>query len=302
MTTIDYYGRQLSSYKAAFHNHSTMSDGVFIPLEMIDMYSRHGYDIYAFTDHRRTNPVSSYDGRGMTLISGMEMHPRDEPNGVKWHFVALGVPEDMVFQKGLEPQVVVDSINAAGGVAICAHPYWCGLSSAQVNSIKGIVAIEGINTATRYIGRWDSRQLWDELCDAGRLLPAEAVDDSHHSEDLFMSWTNILTDKPLSQQVVIDALRAGDFYASQGPEIKRVSYVDGVFEAEFTPCTEVIGLSNLSSGYCAMCENMNGPQDGIQEISSCQFKLKTRPNGWFRLQLKDKNGRFAWTNPISINN
>ena len=115
-----------------------------------------------------------------------------------------------------------------------------------------------------------------------------------------MSWTNILTDKPLSQQVVIDALRAGDFYASQGPEIKRVSYVDGVFEAEFTPCMEVIGYSNLSSGYCAMCENMNGPQDGIQEITSCQFKLKTRPNGWFRLQLKDKNGRYAWTNPIKV--
>ena len=107
--------------------------------------------------------------------------------------MALGVPEDMVFQKDREPQEVVDSINAVGGVAICAHPYWCGLTSAQVNSIKGIVAIEGINTATRYIGRGDSRQLWDELCDAGRLLPAVAVDDTHHSEDLFMSWTNILT-------------------------------------------------------------------------------------------------------------
>ena len=28
MSTIDYYGRRLTSYKASFHNHSTMSDGV----------------------------------------------------------------------------------------------------------------------------------------------------------------------------------------------------------------------------------------------------------------------------------
>ena len=116
-----------------------------------------------------------------------------------------------------------------------------------------------------------------------------------------MSWTYVLTDKPLSQQVVIDALRAGDFYASQGPEFKRLSYVDGVFEAEFTPCVEAIGLTNLSRGYCAMVENMNGPQDGLKEVSSCKFTLNKVPNGWFRLQIKDKNGRYAWTNPIMVN-
>ena len=155
--------------------------------------------------------------------------------------------------------------------------------------------------STRYIGRDYNMQLWDELSDMGRVLPATAVDDAHRPCDLFMGWTMLLTDKPLSQQVIIDALKAGDFYASQGPEFKRLSYVDGVFEAEFTPCVEVIGLTNLSKGYCAMVENMNGPQDGLKEISSCKFTLNKVPNGWFRLQIKDKNGRYAWTNPILVN-
>ena len=50
-----------------------------------------------------------------------------------------------------------------------------------------------------------------------------------------------------------------------------------------------------------MVENMNGPQDGLKEVSSCKFTLNKVPNGWFRLQIKDRNGRYAWTNPIMVN-
>lgn len=41
----------LNSYKANLHCHSTMSDGVFTPLELKEKYSAAGYDIVAFTDH-----------------------------------------------------------------------------------------------------------------------------------------------------------------------------------------------------------------------------------------------------------
>ena len=46
------------------------------------------------------------------------------------------------------------------------------------------------------------------------------------------------------------ALRQGDFYATQGPEFHFLHFTDGVFSAEFSPCTEVIGLTNFSGGYC----------------------------------------------------
>ena len=78
---IDYYGRKLNAYKSALHSHSTVSDGRFTPFEMIDMYAKQGYQIYAFTDHHKTNPVSTYDGKGMFLLSGMEIHPKG-PRGI----------------------------------------------------------------------------------------------------------------------------------------------------------------------------------------------------------------------------
>ena len=90
---MNFYGRELPVFKCGLHTHSTVSDGSFTPAEVIRKYARAGYDVLAFTDHRKPNPVSTYDGLGMTLISGMEIHPRG-PRNLTWHLLALGIPED----------------------------------------------------------------------------------------------------------------------------------------------------------------------------------------------------------------
>ena len=90
---IDFYGRRLNTYKALLHMHCTTSDGKLAPEEVIRHYAEAGYDAVAFTDHHATNPVSTWDGLGMTLLSGMEMHPMGT-RGISWHIVAVGLPED----------------------------------------------------------------------------------------------------------------------------------------------------------------------------------------------------------------
>ena len=75
MKKISFYGKELPVFKSSLHIHSTVSDGSFSPDEVIKLYAEAGYDVLAFTDHYKTNPVSTYDGRGMTLISGAEIHP-----------------------------------------------------------------------------------------------------------------------------------------------------------------------------------------------------------------------------------
>ena len=85
------YERQV--FKAALHTHTVNSDGQFSPEQVIDMYKSIGYDAIVFSDHKFVNKVSEYDGRGMTLVSGVELHPAG-PRGVDWHILAIGVPED----------------------------------------------------------------------------------------------------------------------------------------------------------------------------------------------------------------
>ncbi|NLE54887.1 MAG: phosphotransferase, partial [Lentisphaerae bacterium] len=96
---LDLYGRVLPTFKGAFHTHTTLSDGIFAPAEVVRLYREAGYDILALTDHRKTNRVSELDSMGLTLISGMEMHPAG-PRGIPWHIVALNVPESFEYPEG----------------------------------------------------------------------------------------------------------------------------------------------------------------------------------------------------------
>ena len=297
---IDYYGRECNAYKAALHIHSTVSDGKFTPEEIITLYSERGFDALAFTDHLKTNKVSQYDSKGMTLISGMEIHPKG-PRDILWHFVGLGLPEDFRHpEDGTAPQEAIDLAKAAGAAVICAHPYWCAFTVDEIAALRNLDGIEVYNTACRKIARGYNMIYWDLLSDKGLVYPATAVDDTHSKNDLFMGWTMIMADDRRPETLVA-SIKKGMFYASQGPEFKRLSYCDGVFEAEFSPCTEVIGLSNFSRGYCVEMENLDGPDTGFREITSCSIKLRPYPHSfWFRLQIMDRNGKFAWSAPIVI--
>ena len=297
MHAINFYGQALNAYKTACHIHSVNSDGQYTPQAVIALYAAHDFDALAFTDHHVTNPVSTYDGRGMTLLSGIEVHPRG-PRGIVWHFLVIGVPETFQNPPPDDAQAAVDAAKAAGAAVFCAHPYWCGLTSAEVASIRNLDGIEVYNSSCRSIGRAYNMECWDELSDMGLVYPALAVDDTHGAQHLFQGWTYVVAEDK-SPAALLAALKAGRLYASQGPVITRLSFEDGVFEADFSPCTEVIGLTNPSRGYGIALEDKEGPGSGVEEITTVRIPLlKDGKKRWFRLQLRDTKGRYAWTAPI----
>ena len=297
MHAINFYGRSLNAYKTACHIHSTNSDGQYTPQAVIALYASHDFDALAFTDHHVTNPVSTYDGRGMTLLSGIEVHPRG-PRNIVWHFLVIGVPETFRNPPPDDAQAAVDAAKAAGAAVFCAHPYWCGLTSAEVATIRNLDGIEVYNSSCRSIARAYNMQTWDELSDMGLVYPALAVDDTHGAQHLFQGWTYVVAENK-SPEALLEALKAGRLYASQGPVITRLSFEDGVFEAEFSPCTEVIGMTNPSGGYCVEIEDKRGYGSGACEITSAKIQLvQADAPLWFRLQIKDAAGRYAWSAPI----
>ncbi len=297
---IDFYGRKLNAYKASLHTHSTNSDGAYSPDKVIELYKGHGYDVLAFTDHEFVTMVAELDPQGLTLIQSLEMHPMG-PRGARWHLVALDVSDKFVYDQSLDAQELIDRAVSDGAMVICAHPYWCGFTTEDVAKLKNISAIEVYNTSTRYIGRQFCMQIWDELSDKGLVYPATAVDDMHSSHDLFRGWT-VIAAEDKSVPSLMNALKHGNFYASMGPEFYKLSFDGNVFEASFSPCTEVIGLTNPSLGYTAMVDDMNGYGTGRKEITDCRMELCRRPeiDVWFRLQIKDAEGRYAWSAPIVI--
>ncbi len=312
MTAIDFYGKKLNAYRANLHTHSTRSDGKFTPDEILKLYSDEGYDVMCMTDHMRTSNIGELDPHGMLLLPGVELHPAGGRIR-RAHLLGVNVPEDFdtsvadfTAEGDNKMQQVIDAVNAAGGLCYFAHPYWCGFRSDEIAPLRGLAGIEVYNTSTRYIGRQYNMQIWDELCDMGLPFPALAVDDVHRPRDLFMGWTEICCEER-TRECVADALKRGSFYSTQGPKFKRLSFKDGIFEAEFTPVVTALGISNQCRGFCAGTPNFTG--DGTApEITGCRFEIANlfKPLkacvkcDYLRCQIVDAQGRHAWSNPIRI--
>ena len=144
-------------------------------------------------------------------------------------------------------------------------------------------------------------QLWDEMLEKApeRTINALAVDDIHGVRDLFRGWTMILAEENTFESIMA-ALKNGSFYATQGPEIHKLSLENGIFEAEFTPSSHVHLITCGSRGYCTCVPGMD-PADPEKTITSLTFDTSKWAKGsYIRLQIRDEKGNFAWSNPVRL--
>ena len=203
---MNFYGRELSVFKASLHNHTTTSDGKKKPQELIALYADAGYDVMVLTDHMKTNNIAALDPHGMNIISGIELFANG-PREITWHVLAIGVPEDFPGEK-YDVQEAIDKIKGCGGLAFCAHPFWSGLTSAEILKYHGFSGTEVTNTSCRYIGRESSEECWSELIEAGMVMGALAVDDIHGMAEFNRNWTMIAAEKN-TPEAIKDALKKG---------------------------------------------------------------------------------------------
>ena len=300
---ISYYGKQLIPLKANLHTHSTASDGRLEPQEVIRRYAEHGYDLLALTDHFKTHDLKQYDNHGMLLVSGAEVHPPfGVPDKSPWHVVALNVPQEWECSREkiqeMTIQETIDYVNSVNGVPIVAHPYWCGFSSADLMPLKNYSIMEVFNTECIYIGRAYNQQTWDELLQAGQNINAVAVDDMHKESSLFQGFTVICAEERTVESA-IEALRKGNFYASRGPLFEKLSFENGIFSADFTPVVNVKAM--MTAPYGRFLPQVFAPEaDTVEPVTHVEFDFSEfkYPGAYLRLQITDKDGLDAWSNPI----
>lgn len=293
---MNYYGEQRLALKANLHTHSTLSDGRLTPEQVIDAYASANYDVLAMTDHRQVNDVTQWDSRNMVIIQGAELHPEFGPGRCPWHLVALNLPLDfkclLPAETGESAQEVIDAVAAAGGITAVAHPYWCGFSSEDIKDLKNYFAIEVYNTECGFFSRAYSEQTWDELIAKGKKTAAIAVDDMHRESALFGGWT-VICAKERTLESVMDALRKGEFYATQGPQFHTLALEGNRCYAEFSEavkCTLILGRS----GKCLIIPKQDPPGTSAE----CDLSKVRVPFSYARWVITDAQGRSAWSNPI----
>lgn len=284
-------------YRGNLHTHSDRSDGALPPDAVVAAYRDRGYDFLALTDHfleRYGFPIVDtrpWRAAGFTTLLGAELHGPALENGEPWHIVAVGLPLDFAPTAAGEsgPALAARAVAAGAFVGI-AHPAWYGLTPDDARAVGAAQAVEVYNeTCAQLNDRGESWHLAETLLARGWRLLAYAADDAHFTgrPDAFAAWVQVRAER-LEPEALLAALKAGHFYASQGPELRAIAVEGDRLSVTCSPATAV-----FVSGRGARGASRRG-----DELTHCQFSLAPFAGAYCRVTVVDRAGKRAWSNPI----
>ncbi len=300
------FGGSAKLLKGGLHCHTKRSDGAGEPGDVIRLHAEHGYDFLALTDHRFYNYENFAPEVPITIIPGMEFDGTFAyDHGFRcFHTVCIGPAKedgngydqdervDSARTTGQEDyQPYLDAIHAKGNLTIHCHPEWSGTSARYFEKLKGNFAIEVWNSGCALNCHMDKdAACWDELLGQGIRIYGVAVDDGHGMKDHCNGWVRVNAENNISS--ILEALKEGKFYSSCGPEIYDF-YVDG--DKACIDCSPAAAVRLQSDMH---------PTRIVTSSDGSMTHAEIGLNGWpghyryVRMTVIDKDGKFAWTNPI----
>jgi predicted metal-dependent phosphoesterase TrpH len=285
-------------YRGNIHTHSTRSDGALSPEAVIEAYKTHGYDFVALTDHfleqfgypvTDTRPLRSAD---FTTLLGAELHAPRTESGLNWHLVAVGLPIEFAPPSPTETGPELAARAAAQGAFVgIAHPAWYSLTLADALSIEDAHAVEVYNEGSaQWSDRGNSWYLCDLMLKQGRRVNAYSADDAHFLSSrpaAFAGWVQVRATE-LTSRALVEALRTGAYYSSQGPEIYDIAVEREKIAISCSPATAII-VSGVSANAC----QLHG-----ESLTSASFPLASFAGSYCRVTVIDSMEKRAWSNPI----
>jgi hypothetical protein len=292
-------------WRGNLHTHSTLSDGVLEPAEVCRRYADEGYDFICLSDHmvgRYGYPIADttpFRSNSFTTVLGAEVHSDRMANGEIWHILAVGLPPD--FERPDAPdfdgETAPEAAGAlaarcaeAGAFVAIAHPEWNGMTPDDASRIGAAHAVEIYNHGCEVeCERGYGTAILDQLLAGGRRLTACATDDAHFAgPDHFGGWVMVKAPE-LDPAALVRALRAGDYYSSQGPRLHDLRVEGDELVVECSPVERVVAV-----GARAAAAQRYGSGMRSARLPLARF----RPGGWVRVTAVDRHGRRAWANPV----
>ena len=289
--------------KGGLHCHTTRSDGSGTPEEVISYYYKHGYDFLALTDHRFYNYKNFAPDIPITIIPGMEFDNllEGKNRGFRcFHTVCIGpsreggngFEQDERLNSGTaknqeEYQQYLDEFHAKGNLTIYCHPEWSSTPARYFDKMIGNFAMEIWNSACAMrFNLVRDAAYWDELLGQGKVIYGVAADDGHRMEEHCNGWVMVNAENNIN--AIIEALKAGAFYSSCGPEIYNFYVKDGKAVVECSPAAKIRFYSDMHPAEMEISEDAS--------LTRAEFPV----DGWayVRVTVIDGNGKYAWSNPI----
>jgi predicted metal-dependent phosphoesterase TrpH len=282
-------------YKGNIHTHSNRSDGRLPPEEVCRRYRDAGYDFLCISDHFLEKfgfpltDTEAFRTETFSTILGAELHAPATHLGDLWHILAVGLPGDFAATRADEagPQLAARAAAAGAFIGI-AHPQWYGLDFTDGLALDAAHAVEIYNHACEMLSaRPDGVSFFDDLLRRGRRLGLYAADDAHfYNADAFGGWVNVKSES-LDPSALVAALKQGNHYSSQGPEIFAVEWSGDRIRVVTSPVRSLV-----LAGPRATAVAVHGSNLTEADLDPGIFR-----NSWCRLVVTAEDGRRAWTQP-----
>ena len=217
------------------------------------------------------------------------MPPRTEVGEI-WHVHGIGLPLDFEPNQPGEtgPDLGQRAFEAGAFVGI-VHPAWYGLTHDDARQIPNAHAIEIYNHGSQVeVDRGNDWPFLDKLLNDGWRLTGYATDDAHElTHDWLGGWVMVHAEE-LDPDALVDSLKAGRYYSSQGPEIHHIEVGADNVTVRCSPARTISLQGRGSKSQMVM-------GDGMEEAT---LPLKKIKDSWFRVTVADAEGRRAWSNPV----
>ena len=206
-------------------------------------YRRHDYDFLVLSDHNHRTLLEYRPGkrrfRRPLMIPGEEVSVRTENDTKAIHIGAVGITRlvEAIDAEEVVPtlQANVNAIRDAGGIAAINHPNFTWAFDHQaILQVRGAHLLEIYNGHPQVNvygagGKPGYEEIWDKVLSGGLPIWGVATDDAHHFAGEFgplrpnpgRGWLMVRA-RRLDEESVLDALRAGEFYASTGVTLEAV--------------------------------------------------------------------------------
>ena len=305
--TLDAFTAPGRFYRGNIHCHSTNSDGVLPPAEVCRRYRMEGYDFISLTDHfvgRFGYPVTDtvpYRTEGFTTIPGVEAHAGAMSNGEIWHILGIGLPPDFEppnvpdFQPRPDQETgpeIARRMAEAGAFVSITHPDWSQLTLEDARLIDAAHAVEVYNHGCQVeADRGRGHHIADWLLTEGRHVGLIATDDSHFWDpDAFGGWVMVKAEA-LEPEALLAALKAGHYYASQGPELHGITVEEDHVVVQSSSVTRMILQGGTSRTSHLWGRDLTEGRIPRQKLAGSSY---------LRVTVIDAEGRAAWSNPFTV--
>ena len=274
--------------RAGFHCHTVRSDGGLTPDETLATYRALGYGCLGITDHHMVTPVSASSDPTFVAIDSTE-------NGGDPDVIGVGVRDAVPIDWSLADRCA--ALAEQGGFTIAAHPHYCAVQLVDYVDCRDLMALEICNAyCDQAYANGIATEVWDLVLGMGKRIWGVAGDDAHLSPKkryfsrAGQAWIEVWSAE-LSEAAILDALKRGAFYSTQGPRFHAIRLEGTRPRIECSPVAQVRWRTYGRVGFVDHAALPGG-------ISNSQLPDWFEPRTFLRIELVDHQGRRAWSNPF----